>query len=328
MKAVLSRVPAVCVASLALFGAGEAAAQTNARPPAAKTAAAQPAPAQPAASSADSDVVARVGARDVTVGEVRSFVTALPADDQAKVAREPAALAQLVRAYLVNEVVLSAALARKWEQRPEVAARLERARREAIIDSYLEGASQPPASFPSDAELQALYDANRTAFITPRQFQIAQIFVATPAGGEDKAKARLDEAMAKLAKPGADFKAAARSDAAAKEVGDRTDELGWVNEAQLKPEIRELVVGLAKGAVSAPLKLADGWHVLKLVDTRPASMRPLAEVRDQLAQRLRQERAAQLRRAVVQELVRQSPAAVNELALNRMAPTQSEGSAR
>lgn len=328
MKAVLSRVPAVCVASLALFGAGHAAAQGNVRPPAPKAAAAQPAPAQPTAPTADNDVVARVGARDVTVGEVRSFVTALPAGDQAAIARDPAALAQLVRAYLVNEVVLSAALARKWEQRPEVAARLDRARREAIIDSYLESASQPPASFPSDTEVQALYDANKTAFITPRQFQIAQIFVATPPGGEDKAKARLDEILARLAKPGADFKAAARIDAAAKEAGDRADELGWVSEAQLKPDIREQVIGLAKGASSAPLKLEDGWHVLKLIDTRPAGVRPMAEVRDQLAQRLRQERATQLRRAVVQDLVRQSPAAVNELALNRMAPAQNEGSAR
>lgn len=299
-----------------------AAAQSTAKQPVAQKPSAQPAAPQ---TTADADIVARVGSRDVTAGEIRAFMAALPPRDQAAAAGDPAALGQLVRAYLVNEVVLNVAAARKWEQRPEVAARIERARREAIIDSFLAEASQPPANYPSDADLQALYDANRTAFLQPRQYQIAQIFVAAPAGGEDKAKARLDEAMARLKQPGADFLVALRADAAA---GDRTDDLGWVSEAQLKPEIREQIVGLAKGAVAPPLKLADGWHVLKMIDTKPAATRSLAEVREQLVQRLRQERAAQLRRAVVQDLVRQNPAALNELALARISPTPTEGASR
>lgn len=316
------RMPVSAVALALALGAGAASAQTAPRPQSQKTAATQP--AAPTQAAGDNDVVARVGSRDVTVGEVRAFVAALPARDQSAVSADPGALAQLVRAYLVNEVVLNAAVARKWEQRPEVAAKIERLRREAIIDSYLEGASQPPANYPSEAEIQALYEANKSAFIMPRQFQIAQIFVA---GADDKAKARLDEIMARVAKPGADFVASAKIEAAGKEAGDRADELGWVSEAQLKPEIKDAVAGLAKGAVSQPLKLADGWHVLKLVDTRPAGVRALADVREQLAARLRQERAQQLRRAVVQDLVRQNPAAINELALNRMSP-KTEGAAR
>lgn len=321
------RIPAsaASIACLLTFAAGAASAQTAPKPQPQKTAATQPAAA--AKPAGDGDVVARVGSRDVTVGEVRAFVTALPPRDQSAVAADPGALAQLVRAYLVNEVVLNAAVAKKWEQRPEVAAKIERVRREAIIDSYLEGASQPPASYPSEAEIQALYEANKSAFIMPRQFQIAQIFVAAPAGTDDKAKARLDEIMARLAKPGADFIASARIEAAGKEAGDRADDIGWVSEAQLKPEIKDAIAGLAKGSASQPLKLEDGWHVLKLVDTKPAGQRPLEDVRDQLAARLRQERATQLRRTVVQELVRQNPAAINELALNRMSP-QAEGAAR
>ena len=316
---------AAALACLALAGAAQA--QTPPKQPAQKTAAAQPA-AQAVPAAGDGDVVARVGTRDVTVGEVRGFVAQLPSRDRAAVGADPAALAQLVRAYLVNEVVLNEALSKKWEQRPDIAAKLERLRREAVIDSYLEDASQPPASYPSDAEVQALYDANKTAFLTPRQFEIAQIFVAVAPGGEDKAKARLDAIMARVGKPSADFISAARIEAEGREAGDRADAIGWVAETQLKPEIRDAVLGLDKGAVSTPLKLDDGWHVLKLVDTKPAGVRPVSEVRDQLAARLRQERAAQLRRVVVQDLVRKNPAAINELALNRMAPQQGEGAAR
>jgi parvulin-like peptidyl-prolyl isomerase len=320
MTAAWRSVPAAWLACVSLLGATPAFAQTAPKQPAQRPATAQ--------ASADGDIVARVGSRDVTVGEVRAFVSALPPRDRALASTDPAALAQLVRAYLVNEVVLNAALAKKWEQRPDVAARLERARRETIIDTYLETASQPPADYPSDAEIQSLYEANTSAFIMPRQFQIAQIFVAVPAGGDDKAKARLDAIMARVGKAGADFMDAARIETEGKEAGDRVDAIGWVAEAQLKPEIREAVAGLAKGAVSAPLKLEDGWHVLKLVDTKAAGVRPLADVREQLATKLRQERATQLRRTVVQDLVRVSPAAINELALNKMAPRPAEGATR
>ena len=321
MTAAWRSVPAAWLACVSLLGATPAFAQTAPKPPAQQ----RPATAQ---ASGDADVVARVGSRDVTVGEVRNFVSALPPRDRALASTDAGALAQLVRAYLVNEVVLNAALAKKWEQRPDVAARLERARRETIIDTYLETASQPPADYPSDAEIQSLYEANTSAFIVPRQFQIAQIFVAVPAGGDDKAKARLDAIMARVSKAGADFMDAAKIEADGKEAGDRVDAIGWVAEAQLKPEIREAVAGLAKGAISAPLKLEDGWHVLKLVDTKAAGVRPLADVREQLATKLRQERATQLRRTVVQGLVRVSPAAINELALNKMAPRPAEGATR
>lgn len=320
MTAAWRSVPAAWLACVSLLAAVPAQAQTAPKQPAQRPAAAQ--------ASGDADVVARVGSRDVTVGEVRNFVSALPPRDRALASTDPGALAQLVRAYLVNEVVLNAALAKKWEQRPDVAARLERARRETIIDTYLETASQPPADYPSDAEIQSLYESNKSAFIMPRQFQIAQIFVAVPAGGDDKAKARLDAIMARVSKAGADFMDAGRIEADGKEAGDRVDAIGWVAEAQLKPEIREAVAGLAKGAVSAPLKLEDGWHVLKLVDTKAAGVRPLADVREQLATKLRQERATQLRRTVVQDLVRVSPAAINELALNKMAPRPAEGATR
>lgn len=320
MTAAWRSVPAAWLACFSLLGAAPALAQTSPKPPAQRTAAAQ--------TSGDGDVVARVGSRDVTVGEVRAFVSALPPRDRALASTDSGALAQLVRAYLVNEVVLNAALAKKWEQRADVAARLERVRREAIIDSYLEESSQPPADYPSDAEIQSLYEANTSAFIMPRQFQIAQIFVAVPAGGDDKAKGRLDAIMARVGKAGVDFMDAARIEAEGKEAGDRVDAIGWVVEGQLKPAIREAVAGLAKGAVSTPLKLEDGWHVLKLVDTKAAGVRPLADVRDQLATKLRQERATQLRRAVVQDLVRVSPAAINELALNKMAPRPAEGATR
>ncbi|WP_349531127.1 peptidylprolyl isomerase [Bradyrhizobium sp. NAS80.1] len=178
--------------------------------------------------------------------------------------------------------------------------------------------STPPANYPSDDGLQAVYDANRTAMVMPRQFQLAQIFVASPKDTadkvvEDRARKSLDEIQRKLKAPGADF-AAIAGETGAKNGGD----LGWIAEGQIRPEIRSQVMGLTKGAISEPIWLDDGWHILKLIDTKASYTRTLPEVRDQLVQQMRSERAAVLRRAYLAELLKQNPPVVNELALSSL----------
>lgn len=265
-----------------------------------------------------SDVIARVGDASLSVDDIRSYVAALGPREQAALAQDPALLGQTVRTLLANRLVLQEVLAKKWDQQPGVMAQLERVRESALIEIYLQAVSTPPASYPSDDELQAVYDANRAAMVMPRQFQLAQIFVASPKDtadkvAEDKARKSLDEMQRKLKAPGADF-AAIAGETGAKNGGD----LGWIAEAQLRPEIRTQVMGLTKGAVSEPVRLDDGWHILKLIDTKGSYTRTLPEVRDQLVQQIRSERAAALRRAYLAELLKQNPPVVNELALSSL----------
>jgi parvulin-like peptidyl-prolyl isomerase len=228
-------------------------------------------------------------------------------------------LSQTVRLLLSNRLVLQEAVAKKWDQQPSVAAQLERAREGAVVELYLQSVSTPPASFPSEDDLQKVYEANRAAFLMPRQFQLTQIYIAAPKEGdkaaEDKAKQELDDVQRKLRAPGADFAAIARGDNnAAKDAAD----LGWVAENQIRPEIRSQVMGLAKNSVSEPIKLDDGWHIIKLIDTKASYTRTLPEVRDQLVQQIRSERSTMMRRAYLAELLKQHPPVLNELALSSL----------
>jgi peptidylprolyl isomerase len=222
-------------------------------------------------------------------------------------------------------LVLKEALAKKWDQQPAVVTQIERARQNAIVDSYLRSVTMPPDSFPTDEEIKAVYDANATAFIIPRRFQLAQITVALPKdadkAAEEKARKKLDELVRKLRLPGANFAAVAKAESDDGESGEKGGEIGWLTEAQLRPEIRSQVAGLAKVAITDPIRLDDGWHILKLLDTEAAHPRPLGEVREALAQRLRAERADANRRAYVAELFKQSPPIINELALSKLLET-------
>ncbi|HET6375198.1 MAG TPA: peptidylprolyl isomerase [Methylocella sp.] len=305
-------------------GSGSAAAAAQAR--------AQAPSVQRSVSAGGGPVIAKVGDTDLREESVRAFIASLSAREQEALARDPALLSQMVRSILANQLVLKEALAKRWDERPEVAEQIQRARDLTIVESYLRQVSEPPAGFPGEAEIQSVYDANKTAFLVPRQFLVAQIYVALP-GGADKAAAekaarKFAEVQLKLRQPNADFAAIARADSDAKETAGRGGEIGWLPETQLRPEIKAQVLGLAKGAVSDPVKLDDGWHIVKLIDTKPAYTRPLSEVRDALAKRIREEQASANRRAYLAELLKKNPPAINELELAKLVSATGQDAAK
>jgi hypothetical protein len=307
------------IAVLAQTAPPQRAAVPPAKPkPAVQAPAAQAPATQGLASSGGGDVVARVGNSNISAEELRAYIGALAPREQAALAKDPALLSQAVRMLLANRLVLQEVIAKKWDQQPNIATQLDRIRENAMVELYMQSVSTPPESFPSDEDLQKVYEANRAALLMPRQFQLAQIFVAVPKdadkAAEDKAKKNLDDILAKLKAPGADFAALARTEGDAKDASD----LGWLPETQIRPEIKAQVMGLAKNSVSDPVRLDDGWHVLKLIDTKAAYTRTLPEVREQIVQQMRTERANQMRRAYLAELLKQNPPVLNELALSSL----------
>jgi len=306
--------------------------QAPAKPKAAPQAAAQPAAAPAAVTQgtatqgsapkvAGEDVVARVGNTNVSAEELRSYVAAFGPNERTALAQDPALFSQAVRMLLANRLVLQEISAKKWDQHPNVLAQLERVRENAMVELYLQTASAPPTNYPSDEDLQKVYDANRAALLMPRQFELAQIFVALPKdadkAAEDQAKKSVDDIQRKLKAPAADFAALANENNAKNSTGNG-GELGWLLETQIRQEIRARVMELAKGAVTDPIRLDDGWHIIKLIDTKASYTRTLPEVRDQLVTQMRNERATALRRAYIAELLKEHPPVLNELALSNL----------
>lgn len=318
---------AVSVAAL-LLATWPAWAQTKQAPPA-------PAPAQPAARASQSqpaaprqavEVVARVGDSEVTADDVRAAVAQLDARQQAAVIRDPALLNQAVRGILANRLVLKEALTKKWDQRESVMAQLARLRERLLVESYLDMVSAPPENYPNDAEIKAVYESNLGAFLVPRRFRVAQIFVAlakdADKAAEDAARKKLDDAQKRIKQPNADFAAIARATSDDAASVQRDGEVGWIAEPDLRSEVRNQIIGLQKSGISDTIKLEDGWHIFKLLDTEASQTRPLADVKESLAQRMRAERAEGNRRSYLVELLRQTPPAVNELAIAKLFDTK------
>ncbi len=282
----------------------------------------QAAPDKPAAGSiaaAPTDVIARVGGLDVKLDEVKSALAKLDPREQEAIAKDPALLNQVVRLLLVQRLMLNEAVSKKWDEKPQVKAAIDRARESAITESYLQSISQPALGYPSETELEVAYDQAKPSLAVGRQWRLAQIYIAAPEGTSksdvDKAEAKLTEVKKALADKGADFVALASKHSDETASAAQGGEIGWMVEAQIQPEIREAATKLTAGSQSEALKLKDGWHILKCLETKEPSTASLDQVRAVLIERMRQERAKANSQAYMAALLEKNPVSINEITL-------------
>jgi peptidylprolyl isomerase len=266
--------------------------------------------------------VATLGPIALAAADVRRLLEAEPPEVRARLAASPELLDRLIRTELVRRAVLAEAEAAGWDKRPEVAARIERARQQVVVTAYVNDLARPPADYPGEAEVKAFYDANQASFLLPRRYRIAQIYLARPASGGEAAADAVAKRAAELARqarvPGADFAALAKAHSQHAESASRGGETGWVAEANLIPEIRPAVTRLAKGAVSEPVATAQGWHVVWLLDAAEPSPAPLDEVRATIVSTLKQRRAQELERAYLDAKLAKTPIAIDQAELERL----------
>lgn len=272
--------------------------------------------------AADESIVAKVGESEVRVADIKPLLKNLPARDQAVLARDPAALKDIVRALIVQQLVYKEALSKKWEQQPQIVAQLERLRQQAITQSYLQALATPPDTFPSSADLQAAYDTLKksNALQVPKQYHLQQIYIACPKGTdkatEEKGQAKLDATVKQL-KEG-DFSVVAKSQSDDAASAPNGGDLGWLAEAQIQPEIRAQVVSLSKGGTTPPIRMNDGWHFVRLVETKDPYTATMDEVKVSLTNELRSQQAQTLNKAYLAKILQQNPITLNEIAVSNL----------
>jgi peptidylprolyl isomerase len=273
----------------------------------------------------DDVVVAKSDVVTLRASDLKTLLGDLDPAAQQRLRQQPDALSGVLKQELGRRVLVHEAQDKGWDKRPQVQAMIARARDEVIASSYLQSVAAPPEAYPSADELAQAYKLNQDKFMQPRRYQLAQIYLAVPAG-TDPQSATAQAQQAKAQKIAREVKAApqrfadiARSDSDDKNSAAKGGDLGWAPESQIVPAIKTVVTGLGKGEISDPILAADGWHIVRLLDTRPAAPAALAEVSDQLRQLLRQQRARQSAAAYVSKLESDEHIAVDEIGLQKVA---------
>jgi Parvulin-like peptidyl-prolyl isomerase len=151
----------------------------------------------------------------------------------------------------------------------------------------------------SDADIQSYYDEHKDEFTQPERKRYSVIQTKT----EADATAVLNEL-----KNGGDFAAIAKeksTDVISKRNG---GDMGWMEDSATVPELKD--AGLKdKGQLSGVIKSSVGFLIARLDDIQAAQVKPMADVRAQIADKVKQEKALDAYYALQQKV---SDAASND----------------
>jgi len=276
----MNRVKKVCVSSLllvVLMASAAAATEAKSEPVKAEPSAAV---AEKAAAPDPETVLATVGSAEIKHKDVTAIIGRLDPQRAAMYDNEMgrrAILEELVNMELFS--LLGAELA--VEKDPKFIETMNEVRKDVTRQFAVEAIMKDVAV--SDEEIAEFYEKHKENFKIPETVRASHILVAD----EDemkKVRADLDAGMS--------FEDAARkhSSCPSKEQG---GDLGFFSKEQMVPEFGNAAFAMKVGDVSPePVKTQFGLHLIKLVDKKEASVRPLEEVRAQLTESLLNEKKA------------------------------------
>jgi peptidyl-prolyl cis-trans isomerase D len=138
---------------------------------------------------------------------------------------------------------------------------------------------------PADAEIRKRYDASKEDYKTGEQMHAQHILLklapnATPAENA-AAKAKAGALVAKL-RGGPDFAALAKTSSDDPGSATRGGDLGFFSREQMVKEFADAAFSLPIGQISDPVKSQFGYHILRVLEKRPAGYKPFEEVKDQI----------------------------------------------
>ncbi|NEZ03847.1 hypothetical protein G4Y73_06755 [Wenzhouxiangella sp. XN201] len=191
--------------------------------------------------------------------------------------RMRALLDELVR----MQAVANAAEAEGLETDPEVRADLRLARLQTFYRHYINRAQQ--AEPVTEEDIEAVYEAQLERS-GDTQYRIAAIRYADPARGR--------AALSQLAAGETDF---ARLQRQAEQRGLAVDEPGWIDRSQVPGEFAHAMADTdVDGVVPMLLESGQGWHLVRVLETRPLEAPGLDEVREGIARSLLQDQRQRL----------------------------------
>ncbi|MEQ1800544.1 MAG: SurA N-terminal domain-containing protein [Gammaproteobacteria bacterium] len=164
---------------------------------------------------------------------------------------------------------------------------------ESAIVEYVEVSLQDMARgyTPDEQELRKAYESDPTRFRTSEERRARHILVAVDASRTDAAaKALADEIAGKLAN-GEDFSALAARYSGDPGSANRGGDLGFAAPGNYVEAFDKALFALKTGETSAPVKTEFGYHIIRLEELRPGAERSFDEVRDQLTEELRKQKA-------------------------------------
>jgi len=263
------------------------------------------------------DVLVRNRWMELTHADYESALRKLPPPYRSELAGSPKRVQDLLNSLLVTKTL--AAEARLHGVKPAAVAGTgpgDDADRALAAGELLRIDTAARKTFDShkgDYERHAreLYAVDRDKYQIPEAVRLSDITIAIKDRGEDAALARAREARERI-RAGGDFATVAREYSDDAKTRDKGGALPFLSRSDLRGGQLGPVFAMKPGEISEPIKMAGGYHIVRLDEHRPARPLTFEEALDSIMGALRGQYMQEQRQRRIEAIYRDPQLQVNQ----------------
>ncbi len=223
----------------------------------------------------DDQVLAKIGSRTVTEGDLKQMANAVP-EKFRYYYQTPEGRKQTLD-YIVNIYALAAEAEKQGLDKTPDAEKLLAFTRNDLLARLLLDKMTKESPAPSEADGMKYFEQNKAEFSTPESIKLHHILVEN----EKEAK----DVLARLKKGDKFAEIATKISICPSKA--KGGDLDWMPKGSLVPEIEEVAFKMKKGQIEGPVKSKFGYHILFLEDNKPAEEASFDQVKEYIIEQLK-----------------------------------------
>jgi peptidyl-prolyl cis-trans isomerase C len=253
--------------------------------------------------------VAKVGSDVITQADFERELSSLP--DYAKQMFEgETGKEKFLDEIVKKDILYQEALKKGIDKDPDFKSRLGEFKKLTLASMLLEKEIMSKDKV-SDQDVKDYYNKHKEEFATTSQIRASHILVKT----EEEA----NKVLARL-KKGEKFEELAKKESLDTASAANGGDIGYFSRGQLVPEFEKAAASLKVGELSAPVKTAYGYHIIKVTDKKAGPVLEFDRVKDIIAQRLSGERQKAAFDSYIEGLRKNYKVEINKDVLAQVAP--------
>lgn len=144
----------------------------------------------------------------------------------------------------------------------------------------------------SPNQIQAFYNKNKASYSLPEQIKLRMIVLRESTAGDvpgTGGKEQIAEEIRQKLVQGAEFDRMAQMYSDDEGTRDAGGDWGWIERGTLNEQLTSVAFSLRPGQVSPTVKIGDSYYIMLIEARKSASIKPIAEVRDEIEKNLMQQ---------------------------------------
>lgn len=162
------------------------------------------------------------------------------------------------------------------------------------------------------------YLLNKKRFVQPAQINAQHILIAID-GDEPAAKQQIEKLRRDLVKAPEKFEEYAEQYSTDRSAKNNKGNLGYFTADRMVPEFSVAAFAMQKNQISQPVKTQFGWHLIKVLDSKPEKQLKFEDVKDQLIAAKKADYVNQARNSKMEGILLSPDVITNEAALEGIA---------